>query len=368
MKKSIKIVSLSAIALLTLMALLWIFLAESSPGSSLDKARTAIAEAKEKGAGKYAPQLLGQAEDLYQQALVSWKRENKRLRIFRHYDAVISLSEEAAGVAVLAANASTVGSGRMKLEIKERIDTLKREVEIHRNRTSLVPLTGKLKELDATASLRLTEAGISYDREDYPAALRQILQAEQAYKKLFQENESLLTGYFRDFDKWEKWVNAAIRSSKKNQSVAIVVDKIGHKCLVYSKGRLLYTFDAELGTNWLGDKQHQGDKATPEGEYHVTARLSGSQTKYYRALLINYPNEEDQQRYADNLQNGRIPRGKDIGGAVEIHGNGGRGFDWTNGCVALSDSDADKIYRISKVGTPVIIVGSTKPLEELLNE
>jgi len=53
----------------------------------------------------------------------------------------------------------------------------------------------------------------------------------------------------------------------------------------------------------------------------------------------------------------RIPRGASMGGLIEIHGNGGRGKDWTKGCVALRNSDMDDLFRRTSVGTPVTIVG-----------
>ena len=30
-----------------------------------------------------------------------------------------------------------------------------------------------------------------------------------------------------------------------------------------------------------------------------------------------------------------------IGGLIEIHGNGGKGIDWTEGCIALTDKEID---------------------------
>ena len=47
-----------------------------------------------------------------------------------------------------------------------------------------------------------------------------------------------------------------------------------------------------------------------------------------------------------------------IGNLIEIHGDGGQGRDWTDGCVALADGDMDKVFARSRVGTPVTIVGT----------
>ncbi|HSD26878.1 MAG TPA: L,D-transpeptidase, partial [Vicinamibacteria bacterium] len=42
---------------------------------------------------------------------------------------------------------------------------------------------------------------------------------------------------------------------------------------------------------------------------------------------------------------------------IEIHGEGGRGQNWTEGCVALSNPDIDDLYGRVGVGTRVTIVG-----------
>ena len=52
-------------------------------------------------------------------------------------------------------------------------------------------------------------------------------------------------------------------------------------------------FNAELGKNWVGDKRVKGDNATPEGMYKITKKLDSRKTKYYKALLLDYPNAED---------------------------------------------------------------------------
>jgi len=51
---------------------------------------------------------------------------------------------------------------------------------------------------------------------------------------------------------------------------------------------------------------------------------------------------------------------------IEIHGDGGRGVDWTNGCIALTDQDIDQLYGKVKTGIPVYIIGSVIPLKEIL--
>jgi murein L,D-transpeptidase YafK len=127
-------------------------------------------------------------------------------------------------------------------------------------------------------------------------------------------------------------------------------------------------FNAELGRNWVGDKRLRGDHATPEGMYRITKKFGNGKTKYYKALLLDYPNEEDKARFRAEIESGVLPRSARIGGLIEIHGNGGKGIDWTEGCVAVTDREMDAVYNIAAVGTPVTIVGSTVDLHEILKK
>ncbi len=90
--------------------------------------------------------------------------------------------------------------------------------------------------------------------------------------------------------------------------------------IVYKKGVAVAEFDVGLGFNGLSDKLHSGDDATPEGRYRITKKNTAS--RFYKALLINYPNEEDRRRFAAAKQKREIPYWVGIGGLVEIHGGG----------------------------------------------
>jgi murein L,D-transpeptidase YafK len=128
-----------------------------------------------------------------------------------------------------------------------------------------------------------------------------------------------------------------------------------------------YRGDAEFGSNWIGDKKTKGDMATPEGKYYVTKKLSGSSTMYHKALMINFPNKHDIEEFNDRIRRGLIPADARIGDMIEIHGEGGKGGNWTQGCVALRNGDMDIIYKYAVTGTPVTIIGSTLTLEEFLS-
>jgi lipoprotein-anchoring transpeptidase ErfK/SrfK len=156
---------------------------------------------------------------------------------------------------------------------------------------------------------------------------------------------------------WRAWTDAGIAESRLGH-VVLVVDKLRRRLVVYQGGDRIVSFSAELGANGLQRKQHSGDRATPEGSYRVVERKQGRSTNFYKALLINYPNDEDRARYADGKRIGTIPRRAGIGGLIEIHGEGGEGRDWTDGCVALANQDMDWLFDRTPVGTLVVIVGT----------
>jgi len=107
--------------------------------------------------------------------------------------------------------------------------------------------------------------------------------------------------------------------------------------------------------------------ATPEGKYKIVKKKNSKDTKYHKALLIDFPNENDKARFKKAKEQGIIPRNANIGGLIEIHGHGGKGADWTEGCVALENEDMDKLFSLCSVGTPLVIVGSLKSIDELFS-
>jgi len=109
----------------------------------------------------------------------------------------------------------------------------------------------------------------------------------------------------------------------------------------------------------------QGDKSTPEGHYKILEKKQNGQTSYHRAFLLDYPNDADKKRFTLNKKNGIIHQNASIGNLIEIHGSGGKGTDWTDGCVALRDSHMEELFALCPVGTRVTIVGSTMPLNRL---
>ncbi len=97
-----------------------------------------------------------------------------------------------------------------------------------------------------------------------------------------QEDES------RQISVWRRWVSQTLEQSRAANSYAVIVDKVAHKTYLVKGGKLLHTYDSELGYNSARQKLFSGDAATPEGMYRVVKE--NNQSKFYRALLIDYPN------------------------------------------------------------------------------
>lgn len=115
----------------------------------------------------------------------------------------------------------------------------------------------------------------------------------------------------------------------------------------------LYTI--ALGGTPSGDKQREGDRRTPEGEYLLDYR--NLKSSFHLSMHISYPDSEDKAT-------AKIV-GDDPGGMIMIHGlRNGLGWigkfhtimDWTNGCIAITDQEIDQFCSVVADSTPIIIL------------
>jgi L,D-peptidoglycan transpeptidase YkuD (ErfK/YbiS/YcfS/YnhG family) len=192
---------------------------------------------------------------------------------------------------------------------------------------------------------------------------RAAVEAEQAqlFARVVRQGFVALHARYGDRQQLRRWrtlVDQTIEQSRQNGEAVLIVDKLKRRLYLYDQGRRVATYRAELGVKGLKQKLHAGDQATPEGRYRVSIMRGPGRTTYYKALLIDYPNAEDRARYSWGVKSGRVPRRAGIGSLIEIHGEGGQGRDWTDGCVALDNRDMDQIFARTRVGTPVTIVGT----------
>ncbi len=117
----------------------------------------------------------------------------------------------------------------------------------------------------------------------------------------------------------------------------------------------------------MGDKEAASDGKTPEGDFYICGKKEGDGAR--KALVISYPSRRHAERArfqgilpapaVENislaLRKGEQPPADTyLGGDVCIQG-GGAHEDWTNGSVALYDSDMTELYSLATLGTRVYI-------------
>jgi len=138
------------------------------------------------------------------------------------------------------------------------------------------------------------------------------------------------------------------------QADKVLVLKSKRLILLLSQGEILRAYKVALGKQPIGRKTAAGDKKTPEGTYFLDSRKADS--KFHKAIHISYPNESDAliaQKYGvspgSNIMIHGLPNnGKDIG---SLH----RYDDWTDGCIAVTNTEMEEIWKLVPDGTPIEI-------------
>ena len=156
----------------------------------------------------------------------------------------------------------------------------------------------------------------------------------------------------------------------------ILVIKSDYRLYLISEGVRYASFRIALGSNPVGHKVEEGDGRTPEGTYRIISH--SDQSTFYKNLRISYPNAEDIRRAQ--------ARGVSPGGDVVVHGvknvatswikwasehvrdwtgyektdeildeYSARIYNWTQGCIAMSNADMDLIYDLVEDATEIEI-------------
>lgn len=160
-----------------------------------------------------------------------------------------------------------------------------------------------------------------------------------------------------------------------DNGVWIDVDTTAHTLSVMQGDAIQAVFKnvaiGRYGTTW--SKMTKDDK-TPLGKFRVG--WINEKSRYYRFFGLNYPNLDTAKRALDenriteetwlSILKAKImgktpPQDTPLGGHIGIHGIG-RGdqdihhsYNWTNGCVALTNEQIDQLGRWIKPGVLVNI-------------
>jgi murein L,D-transpeptidase YafK len=134
----------------------------------------------------------------------------------------------------------------------------------------------------------------------------------------------------------------------------VLVIKSAKRLYLLNKGEPFASLPVTFGGQPEGHKQALGDQRTPEGHYMLDYKNVNS--LFYKSIHISYPNAQDK---AEARKLGLSP-----GGDIMIHGqtNGWEWaapivqlFSWTDGCIALSNKDMDRVWAAVNPGTPIEI-------------
>jgi murein L,D-transpeptidase YafK len=135
----------------------------------------------------------------------------------------------------------------------------------------------------------------------------------------------------------------------------VIVRKSERRMYLMHGDTVLRSYRVALGLNPVGPKEQEGDSRTPEGHYQLTRRNPHSE--YFLSIQVSYPNDKDLQRARRN----RLTPG----GAIMIHGLPNElrreptyyeKRDWTDGCIAVSDSDMLEIWLMTPQDIPIDIL------------
>mgnify|MGYP001820677771 FL=1 len=171
------------------------------------------------------------------------------------------------------------------------------------------------------------------------------------------------------------FISFAGRAFAQTTAPWLLVDTSELRVTVMSEDDVVTVFEnIAIGSNGATRDKQVGDERTPLGEYRIT-EIRDSR-RFYRFMALDYPSLEDAVRALDD---GRIderdyarirqawrrgippPQNTPLGGHLGLHGLGNGNpdiherFNWTNGCIALTNNQVDELTKLIAVGTRVSI-------------
>ncbi|MEN8206561.1 MAG: L,D-transpeptidase [Pseudomonadota bacterium] len=170
-------------------------------------------------------------------------------------------------------------------------------------------------------------------------------------------------------------VLVACVSQAQAGNVRIVVDTGAGTLTVMRGDTVIKAFqDIAIGRYGKTYFKSRGDNKTPLGKYRVG--WINNKSRYYIFLGLTYPDQPAADRALQDdristaqwqdirraLKAGKTPsQHTSLGGHIGIHGLGQgdmavhQQYNWTNGCVALTNTQLDQLLQWARIGTPVEI-------------
>jgi len=340
--------------------LILLIFSASPPVLMFEQAWKTLGSARRAEANIYATAEFRAAEKNWGKATLTWARENQKWFFRRDFQKAFDLARATKLQAQQAESAAVAAKDSLQFVTVASLAFVKQKVDEFKMQFAHVPVAVTFRKKFVAGELLMMESEFAFIRQDYKLSTNKVQQAEVLVGSAGADATKFLRVYLTRVPEWQRWAAETIAWSERENAAAIIVDKMARVCQIYVAGKKRAEYSIELGPRWLGHKRQKGDNATPEGHYQITKKKTFRSTKYYKALEINYPNENDREQFLAAKARGDLPRLAQIGGLIEIHGDGGKGVNWTSGCMALRNQDMDKIFELAKVGTRVTIAGSLK--------
>ena len=341
------------------------------PVYTMTAATDAVAAARASGAAEWAPRAYSESRALLDRGVLEYRLQGNRLLFRRDFGLSRTLLLQAETRARAAQQEAVQRREGVAARARRLLGRATEMVGISRSFARLMPLQPQERRKLARSRLALLEAAQRFRAGEHSTSAELAAMAESLASDV-SAGCSVRASRFEDprlLRHWRAMIDETIRWSHATGGTAIVVRKTEHTLTLYRAGVARLTCRTDIGTNTVADKSFSGDYATPEGRYKIVAKRGLGETTYYKALMLDYPNGEDLERFRRERRAGRI-RARGPGGDIEIHGEGGRYNDWTKGCVAITNREMDMLFAAVEIGTPVTIVGSgdgSHPFADLID-
>jgi len=168
---------------------------------------------------------------------------------------------------------------------------------------------------------------------------------------------------------------ANAQKPRSDDEIWVLVDDRAATLSVYrGSNEIERFFPISLGRGGAKPSRLRGDNATPLGEFRVNRFNYESQWHIF--IGIDYPTplharmalesgvftEQDYEAYhAHYRRHGQPAQNTALGGAIGIHGIGGGSpeihsrFHWTEGCVAVTNEQIERLAERVSIGTRIVI-------------
>lgn len=166
-------------------------------------------------------------------------------------------------------------------------------------------------------------------------------------------------------------------STSADEKFDIIVIKSRQELDVVQGEQVIKQYRIAYGKGGNGPKREAGDSKTPLGVYRIIDFKNNSH--FYFFMQLDYPNlldawygyknniisAADFKKIATAYKSRQIPpQDTRLGGNIGIHGIGEsttkrlmihEEFNWTNGCIALTNDQINELKKYVAIGTKVVI-------------